>query len=118
MEKIIFTEPEMEAALQLIQLSGESDTQERSSGKSLTVSNDNSSYFVESFMKKRRQEDRDESHESSTSSEITSAPKGHVSPRFAANDDEDDYDSDGNMKKNKKKFRSIVEVYKMSRSMF
>ncbi|PWA59707.1 hypothetical protein CTI12_AA387470 [Artemisia annua] len=92
MEKTIFTEHEMEAALQLIQLSGESDVQ----GKE----------------KKRRQEDRDESQGSSSTSDITS----HVSPRFAVvNDDDEDYDSDGNMRKNKKKFRSIVEVYKISR---
>ncbi|PWA59706.1 hypothetical protein CTI12_AA387470 [Artemisia annua] len=100
MEKTIFTEHEMEAALQLIQLSGES---EQSSGKGKK----------KIFVKKRRQEDRDyESQGSSSTSDVTS----HVSPRFAVvNDGDEDYDSDGNMRKNKKKFRSIVEVYKISR---
>lgn len=90
MEVSRFTKPEIEAALQLIQLSGESD---------VNVSGDGFSYFsgeiLQTTMKIRRVNvfDNDESQGSNTS-DLTSARRP---------------------KKKKKKFRSIVEIYEKSR---
>ncbi|KAI3815407.1 hypothetical protein L1987_15074 [Smallanthus sonchifolius] len=88
-----FTKPEMEAALHLIQLSGESD------GGGFS----NSSGEVLSTSMKRRKEfacDHDEIQGSSTT-DVTSGPGKIVVP-------EDDKDVAGSMRGKRKKFRSIV----------
>lgn len=99
MEESRFTEPEMEAALQLIQLSGESECGEKP-------------------MKKPRNEkqDHDESQGSSTS-DITSVPRRFIVPRFVADDDDDDNENDvsGSRRRKRKKFRSIIEIYKITK---
>ncbi|KAJ0442974.1 hypothetical protein HanIR_Chr16g0815471 [Helianthus annuus] len=109
----LFTSPEMQAALHLIQLSGgESDGHGFSytSGEVLTAS----------FKRRRRRTresvsvcDRDESQGSCTS-DVTSGRRNGGVRRFVAEDDGDDVAG----RKKKKKFRSIVEIYKISWPLF
>ncbi|MFS7996042.1 hypothetical protein Hanom_Chr12g01125211 [Helianthus anomalus] len=105
----LLTSPEMQAALHLLQLSsGESDGHGFSytSGEVLTAS----------FKRRRKREsvsvcDRGESQGSCTS-DVTSGRRNGGVRRFAAEDDGDDVAG------RNKKFRSIVEIYKISWPLF
>ncbi|KAI3788973.1 hypothetical protein L2E82_01756 [Cichorium intybus] len=111
-EQSRFTEPEVEAALQLIQLSGESDGYPHGHGFSNT-----SGGFLAASMKRRNKEvlgDHEESQGSSTS-DITSAPRRFIAPRFEAEDDDENHnDVAGSRRRKRKKFRSVTELYKIS----
>ncbi|KAL4588491.1 hypothetical protein LXL04_001382 [Taraxacum kok-saghyz] len=111
-----FTEPEVEAALQLIQLSGESDAYLHDHG----LSNSSAGDGLATSMKRKNKEgvgDHEESQGSSTS-DITSAPRRFFGPRFEAEGDDEDCnvsDVAGCRRRKRKKFRSVVEIYKISR---
>ncbi|CAI9287129.1 unnamed protein product [Lactuca saligna] len=112
-QKSRFTEPEVEAALQLIQLSGESDAYLQ--GHRLSIS---SGEILATISMKRKKEvvgDHDESQGSSTS-DITSAVRRFFVPRFEAEGDDEDENSDvtGSRRRKWKKFRSVMELYEIS----
>ncbi|KAI3707873.1 hypothetical protein L2E82_36767 [Cichorium intybus] len=100
-----FTEPEMEVALQLIQLSGESYLDLRPN----ELSNPSCNTLTTTNMKRRRKEivddDDDESHAS-----CNSHLSFFITPSFM---DLEDKDVAGSRRK-RKKFRSVVEIYEIS----
>ncbi|KAJ9538262.1 hypothetical protein OSB04_030995 [Centaurea solstitialis] len=106
-----FTEPEMEAALQLIQLSGESDVDlhgfSLSSAEALATTN-----TIKKTIR-RGKEDHDESQGSSTSDITSAPPRRFVARRFEAEDEDDDA-AGSNWRRKRKKFRSVSEIYKIS----
>lgn len=109
-----FTEPEVEAALQLIQLSSESDAYLQGH----VLSNSSGEILATISMKRRTKEvvgDHDESQGSSTS-DITSAVRRFFVPRFEEEGDHEDENNDvaGSRRRKRKKFRSVIELYKIS----
>ncbi|KAL8242407.1 hypothetical protein R6Q59_012709 [Mikania micrantha] len=101
-----FTSPEMEAALHLIQLSGDTDVDVHVTGFSSS-----SGEVFPAKMKRRRKESVCDHHDESQGSNTSDVTSGPVVTGF------DDDCVAGSMRRKRKKFRSIVEIYKISRRL-
>ncbi|KAC9968859.1 hypothetical protein E3N88_45013 [Mikania micrantha] len=99
-----FTSPEMEAALHLIQLSGDTDVDVDVTGFSSS-----SGEVFPAKMKRRRKESVCDHHYESQGSNTSDVTSGPVVTGF------DDDCVAGSMRRKRKKFRSIVEIYKISK---